>query len=162
MILVSVFPHIQLNILGSILEFFSVVSCSRLCLTVSICRLYSFCLHDLKSQISHMKFGVFLEFFSVAILKYVHKIYYPTNRLRRTLKKFQCQFFGTENAFCEHYGLTRFFRGFAFHVSKLPRAKGKMDIFGCPEKCPKNGGVNCPSSIPAIGRFQRRLKFHHF
>ncbi len=65
---------------------------------------------------------------------------YLLDRLRRILEKFQCQFFGVKNAFCEHYGLTRIFRGFAFRVSKLPRAKGKMDIFGCPEKCPKNGG----------------------
>ena len=53
---------------------------------------------------------------------------YLLDRLRRTLEKFQCQFFRTKNAFCEHYGLTRFFRGFEFRVSKLPRAKGKMDI----------------------------------
>jgi hypothetical protein len=43
-----------------------------------------------------------------------------------------------------------------FMFSKLPRAKGKMDIFKCPKKCPKIGGQNL-SSILAFGRFERNI-----
>ena len=43
-----------------------------------------------------------------------------------------------------------------FVFSKLPRAKGKMDIFKCPKKCPKKGG-QIPSSILAFGRFERNI-----
>jgi len=31
-----------------------------------------------------------------------------------------------------------------------------MDIFGCPEKCPKIGGLN-PSFILAFGGFERNI-----
>jgi hypothetical protein len=47
-----------------------------------------------------------------------------------TPKKVQSQVFDAENTFCEHYGHNPVFWCFAFHVSKLPRPKGKMDISG--------------------------------
>ena len=43
-----------------------------------------------------------------------------------------------------------------FMFSKLPRAKGKMDIYKCPKKCPKIGGL-IPSSILAFGHFKRNI-----
>ena len=45
--------------------------------------------------------------------------------------------FDAENTFCEHYGHNPVFWRFAFHVLKLPRAKGKMDISGCPKNVQK-------------------------
>jgi hypothetical protein len=43
-----------------------------------------------------------------------------------------------------------------FVFSKLPRAKGKMDIYECPDKCPKIGGL-ITLSIIAFGRFERNI-----
>ena len=45
-------------------------------------------------------------------------------------EKVQSHVFDAENTFCEHYGHNPVFGCFAFHVLKLPRTKGKMDIFG--------------------------------
>jgi hypothetical protein len=49
----------------------------------------------------------------------------PTNPI-----KGQSHVFHSKNTFCEHYGNNPVFGRFAFHVSKLPRKKGKMDISG--------------------------------
>ena len=46
-----------------------------------------------------------------------------------TPKKSQSHVFHSKNTFCEHYGHNPIFGCFAFRVLKLPRAKGKMDIY---------------------------------
>ena len=47
-----------------------------------------------------------------------------------TLQKSQSHVFHSKNTFCEHYGHNPIFGCFAFHILKLPGAKGKMDISG--------------------------------
>ena len=47
-----------------------------------------------------------------------------------TLQKGQSQVFHAKNTFCQHYGHNPIFLCFAFHVLKLPRTNGKMDISG--------------------------------
>ena len=71
-------------------------------------------------------------------------------------KKFSHRFSTPKTHFVSIMVTNPIFGCLHFMFSKLPRAKGKMDIFKCPKKCPKKGGQN-PSSILAFGRFERNI-----
>ena len=72
------------------------------------------------------------------------------------LKKFSHSFLGSIMRFESIMVTNPIFGCLHFMFSKLPRTKGKMDIYKCPKKCPKKGGQN-PSSILAFGHFERNI-----
>ena len=71
-------------------------------------------------------------------------------------KKVSHRFFTPKTRFVTIMLTTPFFGVSRFMFSKLPRTKGKMDIFKCPNKCPKIGGL-IPSFILAFGGFKRNI-----
>jgi len=72
------------------------------------------------------------------------------------LQKFSHRFLGSKMRFESIMVTNPIFGCLNFMFSKLPRTKGKMDIYKCPKKCPKKGGQN-PSSILAFGYFERNI-----
>jgi hypothetical protein len=81
-----------------------------------------------------MNFGVFWSFFSVAILvytDYIKKILnVQTERSDRPPKKFSHTILGRKSGFESIMVTNPIFDVLRFVFLKLPRAKGKMDIFG--------------------------------
>ena len=65
---------------------------------------------------------------------------YLLDRLRRTLEKFQCQFFRTKNAFCEHYGLTRIFVVLHFVFQNFHAQRAKWTFLDVQKNVQKMGG----------------------
>ena len=57
-------------------------------------------------------------------------------------KKFSHSFFTPKTRFESIMVRNPIFDVSCFIFSKLPRAKAKMDIYKCPKKCPKLGGLN--------------------